>query len=513
MPATLASLLQIPAFHISVVAGVTDTRVLEREISWVHSSDLADPTPWLEPGQLLLSDGVQFLGEPALDAYSAYVQRLLDRDVVALGFATEIAHESIPVPLRDACDRLGLPLLEVGERAPFMAIIRHVADVISADQRGRLEWLIGAQRAVARAALRPDGLDVILRELERQLNCWIEFYDASGARVDAGLERAVPDTIEREVTSGARDTLRKGAPAGMRVDTTDGGATLQTLGQRGRLLGVLAVGTSAPLDAAEADLVSSVISLASIALEQNRNLETARLRVRAGMLELLLAGIVHVAEDTAKRLWGSLPTAPLRVAVIVTTQPASALMNDLELRAERSSGRLFFAERDGELVIIVPDADASALTDLLASHGAEAGLSGPIDWSVLHRGIAEAQKAGLRTLPTRPVVLFESLAEQGVLGLLDTADAEPVARRMLEPLLQSPDPDHRFLLHTAAVWIEHNGAWDPAARVLSIHRHTLRNRLQTVERMLPLDLSRFADRAELWTALQYVDYPGKPRRG
>lgn len=509
MPTTVASLLEVRAFRLTIVAGARDGHALEREITWAHSSDLADPTPWLEAGQLLLTDGIQFLSDPPQDALEAYVSRLLARHVVALGFATGIVHDRIPDGLLDACDRLGLPLLEVADRAPFMAIIRHVADVISADQRGRLEWLLGAQRAVARAALRPDGLDLILRELERQLDTWIELYDAIGARVDAGTQQRVPVNIEPQVSSGVRKVLRRGIPAGMRVETADGGATLQTLGQRGRLLGVLVVGAAAPLDAAEADLVASVISLASIALEQSRTLQTARLRVRAGMLELLLAGIVEVADDTAKRLWGPLPVAPLRVAVASTDRVSTALLNDLELRAERSAGRLFFAERDDELIIIVPDPDAVAVASLLASHETEAGISGPVDWLSLPGGLAEAHLARLRALPNRPVVLFESLAEEGVLGLLESADAEPVARRLLDPLLKSRNPDHRFLLQSAAVWIEHNGAWDPAARELSIHRHTLRNRLQAVEQMLALDLSRFADRAELWAALRYVDYPGK----
>jgi PucR family transcriptional regulator, purine catabolism regulatory protein len=35
-----------------------------------------------------------------------------------------------------------------------------------------------------------------------------------------------------------------------------------------------------------------------------------------------------------------------------------------------------------------------------------------------------------------------------------------------------------------------------------VHRHTLRHRIAAVERLLSLDLSQFADRAELWAALQ-----------
>ena len=509
MPATVASLIRIPSFHLSLLVHGADETTLQREIGWVHNSDLDDPTPWLESGQLLLTDGTQFRTDAAPSSYDGYVRRLLDREVVALGFATQVAHGAVPKPLREACERYGLPLLEVGDRAPFMAIIRHVADAISADQRERLEWLLDAQRAVARAALRPDGLELILRELERQLDCWIELYDASGTRVNTGSGREIPDEIERQVASGARTALRKGTPAAMRVETSEGGATLQTLGQRGRLLGVLAVGASAPLDAAEVDLVSSVISLASIALEQIRALATARLGVRAGMLELLLAGIVHAADDTAKRLWGPLPAAPLRVAVTRPEHPATALLNELELRAERSSGRLFFAERDGEIVIVVPEADTADLLDLVGSHESAVGVSAPIDWVTLPRGIDEANRARARTAPNRPHLLFDALAGAGVLGLLDPTEAESVARRTLEPVLTSGNPDHRPLLRTAAVWIAHNGAWDPASRELNVHRHTLRNRLQTLERMLSLDFSRFSDRAELWAALQYVDYPGK----
>lgn len=511
MPATVRSLLAKRDFRITVASGVRDSSVLDREIVWVHSSDLSDPTPWLEPGQLLLTDGVQFLGDQSPASCAKYVARLQERGLVGLGFATQIAHDTIPVALIAACDGRGFPLLEVAERTPFMAIIRYVADVISADQRERLEWLLDAQRAVARAALRPDGLDVILHELERQLDAWIEFYDATGTRIDAGTQRRLPEPIEPEVTSAARQALRKGLPAGMRIETSAGGATLQTLGQRGHLLGVLAVGASAPLDAAETDLVASVIGLASIALEQSRTLETARLRVRAGMLELLVAGIIDVADDTAKRLWGSLPSPPLRVAVI-SGHSAPALLNVLELQAERSQGRLFFAERDDEVVIIAPDADAALLGDILGQVEAEAGVSAPVDWNALNRGLTEARQAGIRSTPGRPVVLFESLADEGVLGLLTTADAEPLARRMLEPVIDSPNPDHRVLLKTAAVWIEHNGAWDPAARKLNVHRHTLRNRLHTLETLLSLDFSRFSDRAELWAALQYVDYPGKTAR-
>jgi purine catabolism regulator len=154
-------------------------------------------------------------------------------------------------------------------------------------------------------------------------------------------------------------------------------------------------------------------------------------------------------------------------------------------------------------------ADEDVLRPLLVRHGRAAGLSAPVGWRDLPRGLTEARKAAERTRPGRPVVGFEALADEGLLGFLDAAGAEPVARRVLAPVLDSEDPDHRALLATAAVWLEHNGAWEPAAKELHVHRHTLRSRLATLERLLDLDLGRFADRAELWTALQLVQQRGQ----
>jgi hypothetical protein len=65
---------------------------------------------------------------------------------------------------------------------------------------------------------------------------------------------------------------------------------------------VLAVGTQAPLRGAERDLVTSVIALASIALDQTRTIEDERRRLRACLFELMLAGASEVADSTAMSL-------------------------------------------------------------------------------------------------------------------------------------------------------------------------------------------------------------------
>jgi len=501
MPTHLRELLADDRFRLRLLVDATEA--LDLPISWAHSSDLPDPTPWLESGQLLLTDGDQMRPGVCDDVVATYVTRLRERGIVGLGFATGIIHDEVPAALVAACAAQRLPLFEVADRTPFMAIIRHVADIEARDQRERLEWSLAAQRSLARAALRPDGLQAILRELELRLGCWVALYDGLGHRVRASSTIAMPDEIRDEVEDAVGRVLAKGTRAGARLSAADGEVTLQTLGQRDNLRGVLAVGTSAPLDPAGSDLVASVIALASISLEQSRSLEAARLNLRTGLLELLLAGNTDVAQRTARRLWGRLPKEPVRLAVIPSAGVPETLLTELELSAERHGGRVFFAQRDVELMVVTSDTDDDVLPPMLARHGLRAGASAPVVWTELDRALGEARRSLAQATDDRPLVRFDELAGDGLFGLLAQAGAAEVARRSLEPLTASGRADADLLLVSAATWLQANGGWDPAAKRLGIHRHTLRSRITTVEEALSIDLSRFGDRAELWAALQF----------
>ena len=56
MPATLRALLGSPSLELRLVTA--EQSALGTEITWVHSSDLVDPTPFLSPGQVLLTNHV-----------------------------------------------------------------------------------------------------------------------------------------------------------------------------------------------------------------------------------------------------------------------------------------------------------------------------------------------------------------------------------------------------------------------------------------------------------------------
>src|SRR5262249_37126643 len=60
-------------------------------------------------------------------------------------------------------------------------------------------------------------------------------------------------------------------------------------------------------------------------------------------------------------------------------------------------------------------------------------------------------------------------------------------------------------LRGATAFREHNGQWAGAANALQVHRHTMRNRIETVERLTGRRMDSAQDRHELWLALRARD--------
>lgn len=501
MTATLRTLLDDKSFPLRVLTR-DDDEALDRPLSWVHSSDLLDPTPYLEAGNLLLTNGAQFSPHPDAADALAYCRRLRALGVAGLGFATDIIHDRVPEAVVRAGEAADLPVVEIADRAPFIRIIRFVADIIAAEGAARLSWLLDAQRAVARAAVRDDGLREILATLSHLLDAWVELYDAVGGRLSSPGLRAAPPDVEAEVGRDVRRLLERRTAASLVVPSA-GHALVQTIGQSGRLRGVLAVGGPEPLDPAGRDLVASVVALASIALEQQRGLQSALRGVRAGVIDLLVEGHGDTARRVAESALGGLPVEPYLVGIARGAGALPGLLDELDL-VSSDPARLFSAERGDDVIVLAADGAASALAALAERRGLRVGTARHDAGDDLAANLRRAAHAA-RNAGTGSLRAYDELAGRGLVGALRARGGEVLARSLLQPLAVLPASERERLLASARVWLDANGAWDPAARSLGIHRHTLKARVAHLEQVLEIDLSSFAARAELWAALELAE--------
>ncbi|MFJ6678668.1 PucR family transcriptional regulator [Microbacterium sp. NPDC091382] len=471
---------------------------LDRPTRWVHSSDLDDPTPFLADDLVLLTTGTQF---PTGSSYpfDTYVRRLVDRGVAALGFGTEVARDGIPAGLAVACRRANLPLFEVPYDTPFIAVARANAEAVAAQAYARRSWALSAQRAIALAALRPDGLDATIAELAKQLDTWVGMYDAAGE-----LVREHPaGTLTSEASSVLRievdAVLRRGARAGSSLRSDTDAFTLQTLGRGGSLRGVLAIAAS-ELDQAGRDVVTAVIAMAGLALEQHQRLSRARTALRSGMVRSLLTGDPALARQISRDVWGPLPAAPIVAAVTDAAGPRThALIDVLELRADERHGALLYGTLDDDVVIVVPASAAATLEELPTRFAVRVGVSEPVGYAEAGRALAQARAA--RDRAAGPGLShFAEVQNRGILSALTSADAATVASGYLAPLRAHDRETGGRLEDTLRAWLEADGSNERAATALGVHRHTVRTRLAAAEKVLGTDLGSFAARAELWTA-------------
>ncbi|MBG6237281.1 purine catabolism regulator [Mycetocola sp. CAN_C7] len=519
MQPTILRLLETRTLDLRLLAGRSSGR-LDAPISWIHSSDLDDPTPFLDAGQVVLTTGTQF--DPATTTpgdVAAYVERLSGHGLVGIGFGTEVIREGTPADLVAACERFGMPLFEVPYRVPFIAVIRTAADLLAEAAHARDTWALNAQRAISFAALRPDPTAAVLRELSRQLHRWVGLVDARGRLTRVFDEAsAVPalasESARARLVLEAERLIGRGQRSSSTISDEAGQATLQTLGRRGALLGALITAGAQPLDAADQTVVTSVIALTGLALEQNRELGRARGRLRSGLFQTLLEGNVELVRRIVRQMGGELPAEPVRfIAFEPSGATGDALFGDLEARDAEFAGDLFFAASESRVVVGVAAERAQDLAaELSRVHRLPAGLSDPLAWSETASGSRQAAQALDRAVreqeahagaePRASVAQFSDVSEGGLAALLPEADAAEVARALLKPVRDHDEANGTALIDDVHIWLEHHGQWDPAARSLGIHRHTLKNRVALVERLTGRSLATVDARTNLWLALR-----------
>lgn len=555
MPPTLAAVVRNSSLHLTVLAGADH---LERPVRWVHTSELDDPTPFLEGGELLLTTGIK-LGRSAKNL-QAYVHRLADAGVVGLGLGVGLSHAEVPQPLVDAAAQRGLPLLRVPEPTPFIAISKVVSAALAAEQYEAVTTSFEAQEELTRAALGQNGTAAVVRKLAARLGGWAALYDSSGA-----LSVVAPDWAARRAARLASEVdrlRRRPAPASAALqgrspgfDTADEDfVVVQSLGADRRARGFLAVGTEDRITPTERYVLNAAVALLTLTLERSRELRYAEERMGAALLRLVLAGQVPTARQVATGLFGGLPEGTVRVLVagpapggdksdkaekgdkgakgVRTAEERGeqdAPLHDLtELaeRAEQAGGRvgekLLVAretvaregkekDKDGaapveRLVLLAVDGGAvhRACLGAVEEHaGLALGVSAPAPIDEAGAAFAQAERAlAVALRGGRRSVGHEEVGAGSLLPLLGEDAVTAFAEGLLRPLREHDRTARGDLVASLRAWLSRHGQWDAAAADLGVHRHTLRYRMRRVEELLGRSLDDTDVRMELWLALR-----------
>jgi purine catabolism regulator len=498
---------------LTVAAG--GENAAEREIRWVHITELLDPTPWLSGGELLLTTGIRL---DSADRQRKFIRLLADSGVAGLGFGTGFDHPKVPKAMLTEAKAAGFPIFEVPYETPFIAITEAAFSRLVNEQYDVLSRGIAVNERLERLVLQGGGLDEIAREIAAAVSGSSVVLDARG-EVLAGGGRKLPEYLLDSIRGEVQPRGSAAAPFVPNQADLRGRALAHPVSPRAGAAEawLVVVRRSGELGDFERLCVQQAAIVVALELMRERVARETERRLSGEVLAATLSGRL-AADDVRDRL------APFgigeRAAVLafqLDDAPAAEatlgeflrIQNRPALVAPHPAGRreLLCAVIDGakgdplELAGQARDA-------LEAAHGAtRAATSRALPTERVRHAFHEARCAleatGFSNGAAPAVASHRDLgAFTLLLSVQDTEALRLYCESVLGPI---EDSDERYageLLRSLEAYIDRNGHWERAASDCYCHRHTLRYRIKRIEELTGRDLSRANDRVELWLALR-----------
>lgn len=501
MSITVLELTRLPHLQLTLVAGENG---VDREVTWVHTSDLPNPWEWLGPGELLLTNGMG-LGSAAA-AQVAYLDRLHDIGTSGLIVGLGTSACTMTRQLSRRADELGLPLLTVPYSVPFTAVVRAVAhanDREESHQLGKVARLYDLLRSsLAAAQAGPELFRTLGRELgvklylvdpETGLSLFSDQEETAfgDALVTAYAEhgRTIPGLLRLSHNRASHDPV--------------GAVAVAVPGVQPTALVVEPLGTELPSPLMLQHLaVGGALELAQLVATQDR-----RRRLGAELLTRLLDG----RHDPQVVSWQLEEAAIVLPTCVLAAARATEAISEASVHGKLARARVshLLVQRDGVLFVLLPE---SAVTDsllpLVTTAGGSIGVAGGL--ATTDRVIEAAREAlwtlGVAEAESRPMARY---GQPTALLLPRTpVEAKALVERILGPLLAHDAEHGTDYVETLRVALDHDRSWQSAASALHIHRQTLGYRLRRIEEITGRGTTSTEHLAEWWFALQARDLLG-----
>ena len=494
MPMTVRELLDDPALDLRVVVD----GALDRPIRWVHTTELKDPSLYLQGGELILTTGVW---RDAGLTSEQFVAPLRAMDVAALGYGIPTAGGGVPEDLERACREAGLPLVAVPFELPFIAVTRAFVDREYGGREDALRARVRRNDELVRAAGYGSGIESILDVLDPRLSAWVA---GPGPQMTA-VGAAPPDDDAAAV---------RAAVAGLQAEypIAAGGwlaFPIVTVGRTEAHL-VVAAGRRG-LGEDDRAAVDQALPFLGLELARRRAIRESERRLASELVDLIMAGPGQQQAAAARLETFSLDAARPLAAIVFEADDPDAGLDPVEVGLAEAGVTAVAAVKAPEIVAVVRwDREEAELADLAAAlHrrlGGAIGVGGlGADATGLRTSIVEARHACRFARLRRDAgwATHHQVGSHSLLLALQDEDVLAAFRQaLLQPLEEHDARRQSRLVETLDRFLSSGCRWQRTAAELHVHVNTLRHRLARVEQLTGRDLGSMEDRVDLWIALR-----------
>jgi purine catabolism regulatory family protein/PucR-like helix-turn-helix protein len=492
-------------FHSGEVGG-------EQRINWAHSCEMPDPWHWLEPFDLLMTNGLGMPTDPAEQA--RYVNILADAGISGIAVGQGVGAPPISNAMAEASNERALPILLTAYEVPFAAVARVVAESkTDAEERRRLLKTARIYESLRAAAINHRDAASLFDELGSGLGCRLDVLDMAVWHYAFDPARVAAPALRQVLTAAL---LRGGGhlPAVLRTEMDGRAAFAVPVPSRRRAaLLVSRFEEATP----ELSVLQHVSTVAALELEKLGSERDARYRLATELLVELLAPEPD-AQRAAARLEAVGLTGP--IAVAAWRHPGSVRSPG---RADRLSCAPISVHQDlyarGVPHLLRPgDGDEISLALIPADRGSVA---------LLLETLPDDCCVGLSGRLTRPEEVCQAAREarwalhgaasdrsrlrrygEDSSWTITLERSDEVVEHVLGKLIQYDRNHQTELVRTLAVLLRHNRSPGRAADELFIHRQTLVYRMRRIEELTSRRLSSTRDIVEFWLALRAAEVVG-----
>ncbi|WP_234816788.1 MULTISPECIES: PucR family transcriptional regulator [Mycolicibacterium] len=489
---------------------------LDSEVLWLHNTELPDPSPYIRPTELVLTNG---LWRDSVTA-GEFVAALQRARAAGLIFGLTAQTPVAPDDLVEACVAAGIPLATVSIRVPFTAITETAARIQGAARQDALARLVRRGNALATSISRGGGAEGVLEVLRRDHELPLLVVDRMGRRLagdapgtDADTDRAAAEALARR-------------PPPLEVDLPGAGLASVYLveGAMGDIdAGLFCLRPLAELSGVERDAIDQAARFLSLEVTKQQALHAIESRFSSELLEMILSGAARVADVQDRlRAFGIDPAAQLAVITMV--------VGDEPMRPAGSTDEIegFFRRRGIPAVVVAGSQDtvvvfpwnstgedlagfchqlSDAVRRRFPEHRVVVGIGAPAADSTELRepliGSREVcQVLRRRSKDSRVGTFADVGTHRMLLGLHDRALLRRFADDILGPLRTNDEHNGTELERTLRTFLSNDGHWSATASDLYVHVNTLRNRVSRIGELTGRDVTRLEDRVDLFLALE-----------
>ena len=508
---TLARLIQQPELELALLVGGDD---LDRELLWLHNTELPDPSPYLRPGELVLTNGM-WAEETTVESFVAAVARA-DGAGIVYGLRDEAP--TTPRALIEACRQAGLALAEISVAVPFTAVTRAAATILAESRLRDLTGTLRRSGALASAVSQGAGARGVLEVIRRDHALPLAVVDRTGRQLAVAGADLEPEHC-REV---ARSLARQPPPLELALGGST--ATLFLVAAVGEVdAALVCLRRYVELAPAELDALQQACNYLSLEVAKQQAVHAIEQRFAGEVLDLVQAGPQREG-DVAQRLraFGVDPTG--RVAVLAVsadgastdgvdlTDAITGFLVDRGLAALVASG-----SRETVALVSWPQVLGQSLR--ATAEDLQREVAQRVDGGRMVVGIGgiSAGTSGLRDALVRARETCRALLQGGgldvqafsdlnnhrlLLGMLDDDALARFSEGVLGALREHDRRRGGDLETTLRAFLELDGSYAETAGRLHVHVNTLRQRLTKLTELTGRDPRRTNDRVDLVLALE-----------